>query len=89
MGGARDDLSFVATVTASDAGDGKSSVSSVAVPFRIVSEASNAFAPRFDFDLYEVSVSELASPGTVVARVNAVDEDAGDGGEVDYAVSGI
>ena len=53
-----------------------------------VTSVENRHTPSFDFDHYEISLSERTPPNAVVMSLKAVDEDEGDNGEVLYAVEG-
>ena len=74
------------TVRVSDGGSPRLSASkSYAVR---VTSRENRHTPSFDFDHYEISLSERTPPNAVVMSLKAVDEDEGDNGEVLYAVEG-
>ena len=53
-----------------------------------VTSVENRHTPSFDFDHYEISLSERTPPNAVVMSLKAVDEDTGRNGDVLYAVEG-
>ena len=53
-----------------------------------VTSVENRHTPSFDFDHYEISLSERTPPNAVVMSLKAVDEDSGRNGDVLYAVEG-
>ena len=72
------------TVRVSDGGSPRLSGSK---SYRVrVTSSENRHTPSFDFDHYEISLSERTPPNAVVMSLKAVDEDEGVNGEVLYAV---
>ncbi len=51
-----------------------------------VTSTENWHTPTFDFDHYEISLSENTLPNSIVMKLKAVDEDLGKNGEVTYTV---
>ena len=72
------------TITCRDAG---SPSLDTHVHFTVHVQDENDNAPRFEEDVYYVTVTENNEVGMQVARVRAWDPDIGDNGKVDYSIS--
>ena len=55
--------------------------------YKVITKPMNRHTPSFDFDLYEISVSEKTDLNTKILSLIAVDRDEGSGGLVSYKIS--